>query len=149
MDATPAQRAFTVDTAPPDTAIDSGPAEPSTDNTPTFAFSTGEPGSRFECSLDGGPFSSCSSPFTTANLSAGAHTLSVRAIDAAGNPDPTPSMFEFVVQADTVEELPPPVPGVTLNVEQVSGTVLIGIPGSAARAARSGRASQKGSRSCR
>ena len=143
VDLTPAQRAFTVDTAPPNTAIDSGPSEPSTDKSPTFVFS-GEAGSRFECSIDGGAFASCTSPFTTGDLPVGKHTLAVRAIDSAGNPDPTPSVFEFEIQAGTVEELPAPKQGVTINVQQVSGTVLIGIPGSAARAARSGRASQKG-----
>jgi hypothetical protein len=68
----------------------------------------------------------------------------VRAVDAAGNADPTPSVFEFEVEALTVQELPDPVRGVSVNVQEIAGTVLIGIPSSAARAARSGRASQKG-----
>ncbi len=145
-DATPAQRAFSVDTAPPNTAIDSGPTEPTTDNTPTFVFSAAETGSQFECSVDGGPFAPCSSPFTTGDLPVGKHTLTVRAVDGAGNADPSPSVFEFEVQAETVEELPDPKPGVTINVQEVAGTVLIGIPSSAAtaQAGRSGRASQKG-----
>jgi hypothetical protein len=145
-DSSPAQRAFTVDTGAPDTAIDSGPSEPSANQRPTFSFSTGEPGARFECSLDGGPFTECTSPFTTGELAPGKHTLTVRAIDSAGNADPTPSVFEFEIQADSVEELPPPVQGVTLNVEEVAGTVLVGIPSNAAAAGsgRSGRASQKG-----
>jgi hypothetical protein len=145
-DPTPAQRQFTVDTAPPETAIDFGPSGPTTDHTPTFAFSAGEPGTQFECSIDGGPFLPCSSPFTTAHLPAGPHTLAVRAIDAAGNADPTPSIFEFVIQAVTVDELPDPEQGVVVNVQEVSGTVLVGIPNNAAaaRSGRSGRASQKG-----
>jgi hypothetical protein len=132
------------DATPPETEITAGPSGPTTDHTPTFVFSAGEPGSRFECSIDGGPFVPCNSPFTTPELTAGRHTLAVRAVDAAGNADPTPSVFEFEVEALTVQELPDPVPGVSVNVQQVSGTVLIGIPSSAARAARSGRASQKG-----
>jgi hypothetical protein len=131
------------DGTPPETEITGGPSGPTTDHTPTFAFSAGESGSRFECSIDGGPFVPCSSPYTTPELTAGRHTLAVRAIDAAGNADPTPSVFQFEVQAVTVDELPPPVPGVTVNVQEIAGTVLIGIP-SAAVAARSGHASQKG-----
>jgi hypothetical protein len=131
------------DTSPPDTTIVSGPSEPTTDHTPTFLFSASEPGTSFECSLDGGAFVACSSPFTTANLPVGKHTLSVRAVDSAGNADPTPSVFEFEIQARTVDELPDPKPGVTINVQEVAGTVLIGIPAGAA-AARSGNASQKG-----
>jgi len=143
VDASPAERAFTVDTSPPDTAMDGGPTGPTDDNTPTFSFSAPEPGSRFECSIDDGPYGPCSSPFTTGNLPAGKHTLAVRAVDGAGNADPTPSVFGFEIQAETVDELPDPKPGVTINVQEVAGTVLIGIPSSAA-AARSGHASQKG-----
>ena len=146
VDASPAERAFTVDTSPPDTAMDGGPTGPTDDRTPTFSFSAPEPGSRFECSVDGGPFGPCSSPFTTGELPAGKHTLAVRAVDGAGNADPSPSVFEFQVQAETVGELPDPKQGVTINVQEVAGTVLIGIPSSAAaaRSGRSGRASQKG-----
>jgi len=68
VDATPATRTFTVDTVAPDTTIDSGPSAPSTRNSATFVFSTAEAGSRFECSVDGGPFGPCSPPFTRGEL---------------------------------------------------------------------------------
>jgi hypothetical protein len=55
----------------------------------TFTFSSSEAGSTFACSLDGRPFSPCTSPFTK-KLRRGAHTLSVRATDAAGNADQSP-----------------------------------------------------------
>lgn len=50
-----------------------------------------EPGASFECSLDGGGFSSCpsSGPDLT-SLPDGRHRLSVRAVDQAGNRDPSP-----------------------------------------------------------
>ena len=57
----------------------------------TWTFGSSEPGT-FQCGLDGRPFAPCSSPFTV-KLRRGAHTLSVRASDAAGNTDPTPASF--------------------------------------------------------
>jgi hypothetical protein len=53
-------------------------------------FASSEPGSHFECRLDAGRFVPCSSPFEK-RLAAGLHRLEVRAVDAAGNVDPTPA----------------------------------------------------------
>jgi hypothetical protein len=99
VDPTPASRAFTVDTAAPDTTIDSGPSGLTNDATPTFAFSADQAASSFECRLDGGAWGSCSTPETTASLTDGAHTLEVRATDPAGNVDPTPASRSFTVDA--------------------------------------------------
>jgi hypothetical protein len=54
------------------------------------AFASTEPGSDFECRLDAGRFVPCSSPFQK-RLAAGLHRFDVRAVDAAGNVDPTPA----------------------------------------------------------
>ncbi|GHH78052.1 Ig-like domain repeat protein [Promicromonospora soli] len=43
------------------------------------------PTARFECRLDAGAWTTCSSPLTYDNLSHGAHTVDVRAVDRAGN----------------------------------------------------------------
>ena len=96
-DASPASSAFTVDTAPPESSITTGPSGPTDDPTPTFAFASSEPGSIFECRVDSAAFAPCSSPHTTAALAQGAHTFEVRAIDAAGNADPTPATRSFTV----------------------------------------------------
>jgi len=103
LDATPATRALTVeapiqpDTTAPQTTITAGPAGPTTDATPTFDFSPGEAGSKFECRIDGAPFVACSPPFTTPALRPGPHTFEVVAIDGAGNRDPTPASRTFTV----------------------------------------------------
>jgi hypothetical protein len=96
VDGTPVSRAFTVDTAPPDTTITSGPTS---GNTPAFAFTSTETGATFECRVDTGAFATCTSPFTTPALTDGAHTVDVRAVDAAGNADASPASRAFTVAA--------------------------------------------------
>jgi large repetitive protein len=97
VDATPASYTWTVDTVAPQTTINSSPRNPSNDPTGDFSFSSSQAGSRFECSVDGAAFAACTSPFMTRALTDGSHTFAVRAIDPAGNADPTPAMFTWVV----------------------------------------------------
>ena len=99
VDATPASRSFTVDTAAPDTAIATGPSGQITATSASFSFS-GEPGGSFECNLDDGGWSACTSPKAYTGLGQGAHTFQLRAKDAAGNTDQTPATRTFSV--DTV-----------------------------------------------
>lgn len=56
-----------------------------------------EPGARFECKLDGKPYRACASP-KKLKLKAGKHVLRVRAIDRAGNVDPTPARVKIKVK---------------------------------------------------
>ena len=129
--------------APPDTVIVSGPPARTRDRTPTFVFSSNEAGTTFECSLDGGPFLPCTSPFTpAASLRAGTHSFRVRARDASGAVDPTPAAFIFAIPA-RLSDLPPPALGRTVNAEPVSGEVTVAIPAGASTA-RGARAAQKG-----
>jgi hypothetical protein len=86
------------DTDPPETAIVSGPRRRTADTTPRFRFSSSELPEAFECSLDGGHFRFCPARHALA-LVAGRHRLRVRAVDAAGNVDPTPSVASFTVLA--------------------------------------------------
>jgi hypothetical protein len=98
-DASPATHSFMVDTAAPDTTITAGPSGPTADSTPTFTFDSSEPSSTFQCSLDGGAFAACGSPFTTTALADGAHTVAVKAIDSALNEDASPATRTFSVDA--------------------------------------------------
>ncbi len=91
------------DNTPPGTVIDSGPSGTTTDSTPTFGFHSTETGSTFQCAIDAGSFVSCASPHTTAPLADGAHTFRVRAIDPAGNVDPTPATRSFTVQTSSFQ----------------------------------------------
>ena len=120
VDATPATYSWTVDTTPPDTSISSSPGGFSTSSA-TFAFTASETGSTFYCQLDGLGFVPCPSPTTFTGLSQGSHTLDVIAIDVAGNADPTPASFTWMVdtQAPT-GAITAPSGGAT-----VSGTVAV------------------------
>jgi hypothetical protein len=86
------------DTTPPETTIDSGPSGIVGTNSASFAFSSSEAGSRFECRLDGVPYSQCSSPKSFAGLASGSHTFEVRATDTAGNTDSTSASRTWKVQ---------------------------------------------------
>ena len=68
-----------------------------------FSFTANEP-SHFQCKLDRGPWRSCHSPaklIVSASKAGTKHTFKVRAIDAAGNVDPTPSSFTFTAKRTT------------------------------------------------
>jgi hypothetical protein len=85
------------DITAPETTIDSGPSGTVSTSSTSFAFSSSEPNSTFECSLEGEPFASCSSPKSYINLSDGSHAFEVRATDAAGNTDATPASRTWTV----------------------------------------------------
>jgi CSLREA domain-containing protein len=92
----------------PDTAITDAPPNPSTSASASFAFTgsdneTPASGLSFQCRLDSqapAAFADCASPRNYTGLSQGSHTFEVRAIDAAGNADPTPAGYTWTV--DTV-----------------------------------------------
>jgi hypothetical protein len=68
---------------PPQTQVDSAPSGRTNDPTPTFTFSSPDTGSSFECKVDSGSYSACSSPKTTQHLIDGPHTFYVRAKDSS------------------------------------------------------------------
>jgi hypothetical protein len=104
----PSSYDWTVDTVAPDTAISSGPSLNSSSTTASFTFASNEEGASFACSLDGGAFSPCTSPQTYGGLADGAHTLAARAIDSAGNVDPTPAPYAWTVLTPRAPDTTPP-----------------------------------------
>lgn len=94
-------------TVPPETQITAGPSNGS--------FTTQEAvGVRFtgsddvvapedleyECNQDGGSFEPCASPFDYVVEHEGAHSFAVRAIDEAGNVDPTPEKRRWTLDTE-------------------------------------------------
>ena len=87
-------RSFTAETDPPQASITSGPAQGSStnDSTPSFSFASNEPGSTFVCRVDARPLQALQLAATRSPpLADGAHTFSVKAIDAPGNESPVVS----------------------------------------------------------
>ena len=97
-----AKTTVTVDNSAPTTTITTQPTNPSNDASPSFAFTSSEAGSSFQCSLDAGAYAACASPDALSGLADGPHTFSVRATDAAGNTDPAPPSYGW-----TVDSAPP------------------------------------------
>ena len=131
-DGSPAARAWAVavpppppppDTTPPETTIASGPSGTVATASASFSFDASESGSTFSCRVDGGAWSSCSSPKDYTGLANGSHTFDVRATDGAGNSDGSPASRTWTVNV-------PPPPDTTAPETSIdsgpSGTVASG-----------------------
>ena len=91
-----------VDTTPPRTHFTKDAPEKTEKRQVTFKFTSSEPGSTFECKLDGKNWRHCSSgKKAVKHLDGGKHTFQVRAIDPAGNTDPSPAKDKFKVVLKT------------------------------------------------
>jgi hypothetical protein len=99
---------WTVDTTPPDTVL-ANPGNIVGSLDPVFTFTATEPGSSFECSFKNAPFATCTSPSLVDVPGSGRQKFSVRAVDGAGNVDPTPAVYAW-----TSDLTPPKRPMVTI-----------------------------------
>ena len=97
------------DSVDPETRITSGPSS-GTSTSATVAFTSDEPGSTFECSLDAGAFAACVSPRTWTGLAVRAHQIRVRAVDPVGRPDMTPASASWTVSSPVPPPVTPPAP---------------------------------------
>jgi hypothetical protein len=85
---------WTVDTTPPDTTI-ANPGNLTGKDVVEFSFSSSEAGSTFQCSFRTAAFVPCTSPYPVDVPGSGSQTFKVRAIDGAGNVDPTPATHQW------------------------------------------------------
>ena len=87
------------DTTPPETEITSGPSGTTTSASASFRLGSSERRSYFECRLDGRGWRRCGSPKSYSLLATGPHDFEVRAIDRAGNADPTPARRSWTIES--------------------------------------------------
>ena len=107
-----ATEAFTIDTVAPSATITSPPHGTTDDNTPSFDFSSSDPNSTFQCSLDTGTadYQPCTSPYAKPSpLANGTYTFRVQATDQAGNTDPA-ATGTFTVDTVAPRRRSPPAP---------------------------------------
>ncbi|HEU4905897.1 MAG TPA: N,N-dimethylformamidase beta subunit family domain-containing protein, partial [Solirubrobacterales bacterium] len=104
VDGSPALHEWSIDSLAPETTIDSAPDALSTSVDAEFAFS-GDDGAgsgiaAIECRRDGAAWAVCSSPREYLALSQGAHSFEVKAVDQAGNADPSPASFAWTIDSN-------------------------------------------------
>ncbi|QHV99022.1 FG-GAP-like repeat-containing protein [Spirosoma endbachense] len=96
---------FQLDTSPPETSFSTTPPLITSSTSALFRFSNSEGGSTFQFSLDGSEYQQRSfSNQSYSGLVEGDHTFRVRAVDQAGNVDPTPATYTW-----TIDTTPPSV----------------------------------------
>jgi len=93
------------DTKPPDTEITEAPPDSSSSEASFSSAGTDDatlPSDLvFQCRLDSqdeADFAACSNPQTYSDLETGSHTFEVRAVDEAGNVDPTPASHSWMIE---------------------------------------------------
>lgn len=82
--------------APPDTAIAEHPRRKTRRRTATFTFTATEPAT-FQCSLDGGALTACTSPFEQ-KLARGKHSFAVLATDSFAQVDASAATFSWKIK---------------------------------------------------
>jgi len=105
---------FLSDTTPPVATIVARPPDPSQSSTAMFTYSSNEPGSTFECKLDGGAFAPCAAGGVQyTGLANGPHAFQVRATDTSLNQGAPAGYSWSVAVPDPTQPpqvLPPPPP---------------------------------------
>jgi hypothetical protein len=129
----------------PDTTIDAGPDEFTSDPMPTFDFTSSEPGATFTCSLAGSTVPCASGYSPAAPLADGEYTFEVFATNTVGNFDPEPATREFrvdtVAPTATITSGPSGVtsersPVFGIDVDEQSATLRCGVDGQLTNCAR-------------
>ncbi len=120
MDSPKQATAIFLETIPPETTITSGPPSKSKSTTAQFWFTSNEPVSTFECSLDGAPFQACTSPKSYSGLTEGAHGFRVSATDGSGNTDSTPAQASWTIDITPPDTTITSAPSGLVNSPQAS-----------------------------
>jgi Bacterial Ig-like domain len=133
-----ARRGFSVDSSVPAVIYTAGPDGPTGNRRPSFTF-TSDPGSSFDCRLDGAAVGCAGGSFTpAADLADGSHVLEVRATNSAGTVGSwAPRAFTVdTVGPETVLVNPPPArtgstnPAIGFTTDEAAATFECSIDGS-------------------
>ncbi|PKN94770.1 MAG: hypothetical protein CVU44_02890 [Chloroflexi bacterium HGW-Chloroflexi-6] len=123
------------DATAPDTTITNDPVPSGFTNLDSISFNftgddgTGVGGLTFECDLDGGGFSACTSPANYPGpLADGPHTFSVRAEDSLGNTDPSPDTYTWTVDTSEPSVVVSSITTSPTNVSPITVTITFDEP---------------------
>ncbi|WP_163870746.1 adventurous gliding motility protein AgmC [Myxococcus eversor] len=133
-DPTPATRAWVIDTVAPDTSFFNPPVSPSNASSVTLEYRSPDATAKFECSTNGVTFTACagtgSGTRTFSGLISGtSQQFHVRAVDPAGNIDPSPVSHTWLVDLDAPATIIINTPGAGLGKESrptIGGTTEAG-----------------------
>lgn len=111
-----------LDLTPPDTLFTGTPPSGTVaSDSAAFGLASNEAPVTYECRLDGAPFATCPPAAAFGSLAEGAHTFEARAIDQAGNVDPTPASRTWIVDRTGPQTVIDSGPAASVNV----GTAVI------------------------
>jgi tetratricopeptide (TPR) repeat protein len=101
-----ARYVWRIDLTPPTTAITGKPPAQAGTTSAAFLFEANEEVTTFQCTLDGDPFTACTSPTNLPGpLADGTHVFAVRAIDLAGNVGAAES-YQWTISANGTTDVP-------------------------------------------
>ncbi len=121
----------------PDTSVLGGPPSRTEARDASFTFGANRPDvGAWQCSLDGAPFTACTSPASYAGLAAGPHTFRVAAVDGYGAVDASPAAVAWTVLGPPPEtQVPagaqPVVSGGTATLDLGAGAFECSVDGAA------------------
>jgi large repetitive protein len=118
------QTSITIDNTAPVVTLTSTPPNPSASSAASVSFSVNDPSAQAWCSLDGGTAQACAGTVSYTGLGNGSHTISVYAIDQAGNIGASASTTFLVAAAAPVFTSTPS--GITLGVATYTWTAVPG-----------------------
>ncbi len=96
IDPTPPRYAWTI-TASFMATITEQPSDPSRTTSGGFSFTSNRDGATFQCQLDSGSYSACTSRMTYTGLTEDRHTFSVKAVDSTGKEESEPAQYSWTV----------------------------------------------------
>ncbi|HEX9021960.1 MAG TPA: hypothetical protein VF903_11945 [Nitrospirota bacterium] len=92
---TAASNTIILETRAPTVKITDHPDSLSISTTATFSFTVPMAGAKFQCKLDAGSYSTCTSPVRYTGLADEKHTFTVRTVDAAGKINSFPAAYSW------------------------------------------------------